>query len=140
MEREVRVRHDAETLVLEVAEAVVEEVQVEDVLPRHAAVEQLLHLLEQERRLAGAARTDADRGLARDRRHVEPARDAGRQLGLAEVEDDVAQGIEHCTYGPYCCRKWNILATFIPTCMVDREACSLEPPAGTQTCRCGERC
>ena len=126
VEREIGVRHDTRPLVLQVVEAVVEEVQVEDVVARHAAIEQLLHLLEQERRLAGAPRTDADGGLARHRRHVDPTRDAGRQLGVAEVEDDVAQGVWHRASGLYCRRKFHLLAIDPSTYGMDRQVCSSE--------------
>ena len=85
MQGEVGVRDGARALVPQMAEAVVEEVHVQDVVARHAAVEQFLHLLEQERRLAGAPRTDADGRLPRHGRHVDPARHPGRESGLAEA-------------------------------------------------------
>lgn len=95
MEREVGVCDDAEAVALEVPETVVEEVQVEDVVARNPAVEQPLHQLEQEGRLPGASRTDADGRLARYRRHVDAARDARGQLGLAKVQDEVPERVVH---------------------------------------------
>ena len=101
IEQVIRLEHGTGALVLQTAQAVVKEVDVQDVLARHAPIFELPDALEEERGLAAAPGTDADGGLARHHGHVKAARRAGRQVRLLEVEYDLSQGLCHISFF-YC--------------------------------------
>ena len=106
VERVVGLGDQAEVVLAQVVEAVVEKVQVQNVLPRNPAVHQPLDDLEHVGRLAASAHPDADGGLAVNRLDAQAPGHPGLQPGFLEVQDDgfdrlyhrVTPGKDNCRY------------------------------------------
>ncbi|MCY4470238.1 MAG: hypothetical protein OXC08_16105 [Thiotrichales bacterium] len=76
-------------------QAVVEEVEVQDVLSRHPAGQQLANALVHEGGLAASPWTDAHGRLAGQRSHHQAMRGSGCRLQFLEIQDDFLQRVGH---------------------------------------------
>gem|GEM_PF-4929517 len=85
----------AEIVLPQVVEAVVEKIQIQNVLPGDPAVQQPLNDLKQVCRLAAPAHPDADGGFAVNRLDTQTPGHAGLQPGFLEVQDDGFDRLYH---------------------------------------------
>lgn len=77
-----------EMVLVQGVEAVIETIQVQDILPGDPAVQQPLDHLEHVRRLAASPYPNADGGLAVNGLDTHTPGDPGLQPGFLEVQDD----------------------------------------------------
>jgi hypothetical protein len=81
--------------VLQAVQAIIEKVQIQDVLAGHSRVLNPLHELEHEGRFAASAYSDADRGLSRYVRDIDSPEHACRKINLLKIQDYLFKDIDH---------------------------------------------
>ena len=78
-----------QSTVLQIVQAVIKKIQIEDILAGYAGFEQTPHKLEHESRFSAATHSDTNGRLPRDRRNCDAARYARRQLNFLKVQDNL---------------------------------------------------